>query len=52
LVKAENANDVIARNGIRREIDPLSIDIDGNDYWVWKAIHCVGPRRVLPGRFR
>jgi len=29
------------------EIDFLSIDIDGNDYWVWKAITCVSPRVVM-----
>ena len=29
------------------EIDLLSIDIDFNDYWVWKAIEAVDPRVVV-----
>ena len=43
-VTAENINQTISRNGMEGEIDLLSIDIDGNDYWVWKAIDCIGPR--------
>jgi hypothetical protein len=25
----------------------LSIDIDGNDYWVWRAIEAVSPRVII-----
>jgi hypothetical protein len=28
------------------EVDFLSIDIDGNDYWVWQAIRSIRPRLV------
>jgi len=45
-VTAENINDLIAQSGLGGEIDLLSIDIDYNDYWVWKAIDAVDPRLV------
>lgn len=41
---AENVNDIICRVGIGGEVDLLSLDIDGMDYWVWKAISCIRPR--------
>ena len=40
-------NDLIRDNGIEGDIGLLSIDIDGNDYWVWKAITCVRPRILV-----
>jgi hypothetical protein len=45
-VTAENINALIGQGGFAGEIDLLSIDIDGNDYWVWKAIDVVNPRVV------
>ena len=33
--------------GIRGDIGLLSVDIDGNDYWVWKAIDSISPRIVI-----
>lgn len=47
FVTAENINQLIDDNGFRGEIDLLSIDIDGNDYWVWRAIGAVNPRTVV-----
>jgi hypothetical protein len=47
LVTAENINDILLSNGIKGEIDLLSLDIDGNDYWVWKAIDVINPRVVV-----
>ncbi|MBK9468455.1 MAG: hypothetical protein IPO20_11075 [Gammaproteobacteria bacterium] len=44
---AENVNEVIARYGFDREIDLLSIDVDGNDYWLWRAITAANPRVVI-----
>ena len=43
FITRENINDLISKNGIRGEIGLLSVDIDGNDYWVWEAIDCVSP---------
>jgi hypothetical protein len=47
FITAENINDLISRNGIRGDIGLLSVDIDGNDYWVWKAIDVVNPVIVV-----
>jgi hypothetical protein len=47
FITVENINDLIEGNGFCGEIDLLSIDIDGNDYWIWQAIKCVHPRVVL-----
>jgi hypothetical protein len=52
FITAENINETIdryirhAKESCERELDFLSIDIDGNDYWVWKAIESVKPRVV------
>src|SRR5947208_12089769 len=43
LVTAENINTLIKSADLDGEIDLLSIDIDFNDYWVWKAMEVVAP---------
>jgi len=47
MITAENADEIIARLAKGQELDLLSIDIDSNDYWVWKAITTVKPRLVV-----
>lgn len=53
FVDAENINRLVAQAGLG-EIDCLSIDIDGNDYWVWKAIEARPRVAILEynGKFR
>jgi hypothetical protein len=46
-VTAEDINTSIEANGINGEIGLLHIDIDGNDYWVWRAIDVVRPAIVI-----
>lgn len=41
-----NINALIAGAGLAGQVDVLSIDIDGNDYWVWKAIDVITPAVV------
>ena len=47
FITAENINNIFIENGITGKIGLLSIDIDGNDYWVWKAINVVDPDIVI-----
>ena len=47
VVTAETIEVLIERGGMRGEVDVLSIDIDYNDYWVWKAIEGIDPRVVI-----
>jgi len=46
-VKRENINQLIQKAELKGEIDVLSIDIDGNDYWIWDAITEVSPNIVI-----
>lgn len=47
MVNRENVNQLIESAGFKGEIGLLSIDIDGNDYWVWDAISVVEPKVVI-----
>lgn len=47
FIDAENINRLITSSGITGEIGLLSIDIDGNDYWVWQNITSVEPIIVV-----
>jgi hypothetical protein len=46
-VTAENINGLVSEAGLNGEIGLLSIDIDGNDYWIWKALTVVQPEVVI-----
>jgi hypothetical protein len=46
FVDRDSINEIIGKANHSGEIDLLSIDIDGNDYWVWEAISVVQPRAV------
>lgn len=47
FITRDNINQLIAQNIKEKDIGLLVIDIDGNDYWVWKAIDAVKPRIVV-----
>lgn len=47
FITAENINDLIKNNVKNTQVDFLSIDIDRNDYWVWKAIQVIQPRALV-----
>jgi len=46
-ITSENIDDVLIGAGWSGEIDLLSLDIDGIDYWVWEALGAVKPRVVV-----
>ncbi|TKG91530.1 hypothetical protein EYV94_21120 [Puteibacter caeruleilacunae] len=46
-VTRENVNELLVDAGISGEVGLLSIDIDGNDYWVWDAIKVIDPKVVI-----
>jgi hypothetical protein len=47
FITRENINELLRDNGVTGEIGLLSVDIDGNDYWVWEAIDAVSPALVV-----
>ena len=47
IVAAENIENLLARANVPLEFDLLSIDIDRNDYWVWRKIERYRPRTVV-----
>ncbi len=47
FITKENINQLISSYTKCRDIGLLSIDIDGNDYWIWEAIDVINPRIVV-----
>lgn len=43
FVTAENINELLLQKGFTGDIGIFHIDIDGNDYWIWKAITVAKP---------
>lgn len=47
FVTAENINDLFKKYYVPHEFELLSIDIDGNDLWVWKAINSIYRPKIV-----
>lgn len=47
FINRDNINNLIESAGIKGDIGLLSIDIDGNDYWVWERINIIKPVIVI-----
>jgi len=47
FITKENINTLITDAGFSGDIGILSVDIDGNDYWVWDAITAIQPTIVI-----
>ena len=47
FITAENINQLIQNTFNNEEIDLMSIDVDGNDYWIWKALEVTSPKIIV-----
>jgi hypothetical protein len=47
FITRSNINELISRFTSCQDIGLLSIDLDGNDYWIWEAIEAIRPRIVV-----
>ena len=47
FITAENINSLLSETVAGRHVALLSIDIDGNDYWIWNAISVISPFVVV-----
>jgi hypothetical protein len=46
-VGPENIDALLRQAGVPPEPDVLSVDVDGIDYWIWRALEAVRPRLVV-----
>ena len=47
FITRENINSIIKDAGFSGRLGLLSIDVDGNDYWIWEALTTVDPAIVI-----
>jgi hypothetical protein len=47
FIDSDNVNLLISKANFEAEVGILNIDIDGNDYWIWKAINVINPIIVI-----
>jgi hypothetical protein len=47
FITKDNINKLIQEHYRQEELGILSVDIDGNDYWIWEAISSVKPKIVV-----
>lgn len=46
-VTRDNVDDIVSAHGFAGDIDLLSLDMDGVDYWIWDALSAARPRVVV-----
>ena len=47
LVARDNLNQLLADHGLSGDVDLVSIDVEGNDYWLWECLSVCSPRVVI-----
>ena len=46
-ITKDGVDDLVREHGYDGDVDLLSIDVDGNDWWIWEALTVVRPRLVI-----
>ncbi len=46
-ITQESVNDLVVEHGFTDDIDLLSFDLDGIDWWIWQALEACSPRVVV-----
>ncbi|MBV9147168.1 MAG: hypothetical protein JO065_14720 [Acidobacteria bacterium] len=46
-ITRENINELLRSSGFSEDLGLMSIDIDGNDYWIWESIDSFRPRIMI-----
>jgi hypothetical protein len=46
-ITTDNINQLVVEHGLTGDLDLFSLDIDGNDYWVWRTLDACSPRVVI-----
>jgi len=47
FITRENINELLEMSGFDHDLGLLHIDLDGNDYWIWKQIDKFAPRILI-----
>lgn len=47
FIDCSNINHILSSYCFTKDIGILSIDLDGNDYWIWKEINVISPILVI-----
>ncbi|MEY4703568.1 MAG: hypothetical protein RIR96_1465 [Bacteroidota bacterium] len=47
FITKENINELMSSVGFNHQVGLLSIDIDGNDYWVWNQLNVINPDIII-----
>ncbi len=47
FIDVDNINSLLSSTGLDKDVGLLHIDLDGNDYWVWREINNISPTIVI-----
>lgn len=47
FIDTDNINNMLSSSQLGKDVGILHIDLDGNDYWIWKEINVINPVVVI-----